>query len=69
MPSSSYVESVENEIGAIFQEEGLWKLSFKSFKHQRVLFDEINSGNTHAIVMPATLPEFTFLRLKVKDKV
>lgn len=70
MPSSSYVESVENEIGAIFQEEGLWKLSFKKLQTSTgKLFDEIHSGNTHAIVMPATLPEFTFLRLKVKDKV
>jgi putative protease len=68
MPSHCTIEAIENEIGTIFQEDGVWKVAFKKLQTASgKLFDEIHSGNIHAILMPLTLPGFTFLRLKIKD--
>lgn len=67
IPSHCTLEAVENEIGTIFQENGMWKVAFKKLQTASgKVFDEIHSGNTHAIMMPRTLPGFTFLRLKIK---
>lgn len=67
MPSHVSLEAVENEIGSIVHENGVWKVSFK--KLQTVngkQFDEIHSGNENAIVLPTPLAGFTFLRAKIK---
>jgi putative protease len=46
----------------------VWHISFAKLQTPSgKIFEEIHSGNTHPIVLPATLPAFTFLRLKVKD--
>jgi putative protease len=58
---------VDNEIGTVFNEEGLWKVCFKKLQTPTgKLFDEIHSGNINAIVLPVVLPGFTFLRAKTK---
>lgn len=67
MPSTAKIEATDNEIGTIFEEEGRWKVSFKKLQTPTgKLFDEIHSGNTNAIILPTTLPGFTFLRAKTK---
>jgi len=67
MPASATIEAVDNEIGTVFNEESFWKVSFKKLQTPSgKLFDEIHSGNTNAIVLPTTLPGFTFLRAKIK---
>ncbi|WP_263833295.1 peptidase U32 family protein [Sulfurospirillum oryzae] len=67
MPSVAKIEAVDNEIGTIFKEEGSWKVCFKKLQTPMgKVFDEIHSGNTNAIVLPAIVPGFTFLRAKIK---
>ncbi len=67
MPAHVNIEPVDNEIGTVSQEEGFWTVSFKKLQTPSgKLFDEIHSGNTNAIVLPTTLPGFTFLRAKIK---
>lgn len=67
MPSHVNVEAVDNEIGRIFKEEDVWKVYFKKLQTPSGKeFDEIHSGNVNAIVLPTTLPGFTFLRAKTK---
>lgn len=67
MPSSANVPNVDNDIGAIYEEDGIWKIRFNRLQTESgKLFDEIHSGNTHAIVLPASVPGFTFLRIKTK---
>lgn len=67
MPTHASIAPVDNEIGTIFNEEGFWHVSFKKLQTPNgKLFDEIHSGNTNAIVLPTTLPGFTFLRAKTK---
>ena len=67
MPTHAKIEPIDNEIGTIFKEENIWKISFKKLQTSSgKLFDEIHSGNTNAIVLPTVLPGFTFLRAKIK---
>ncbi|WP_333805110.1 peptidase U32 family protein [Sulfurospirillum sp.] len=67
MPSHVNVEAVDNEIGRIFKEEDVWKVCFTKLQTPSGKeFDEIHSGNVNAIVLPTTLPGFTFLRAKTK---
>lgn len=67
-PSSAHVEAVDNEIGTIFKEDGLWKIRFKKLQTPSgKQFEEIHSGNVNAIVLPTSLAGFTFFRIKQKD--
>jgi len=69
MPSSVTPQSVSNELGDIVCEEGVWYIRFNRLQSESgKIFDEIHSGNVHAIVLPAPLAGFTFLRIKTKEE-
>ena len=60
------VVEISNEIGSISQKEGAWYIIFNELKTESgKSFEEIHSGNTNAIVLPISLPPFTFLRAKI----
>ena len=66
-PYTTTLAPVENDLGRIFYEDNNWKLEFKQLKTESgKLFDEIHSGNVHAIVLPAVVPGFSFLRIKTQ---
>lgn len=61
------VVEISNEIGTITQKEGVWSIMFNELKTASgKIYEEIHSGNTNAIVLPAKLPAFTFLRARIK---
>ena len=67
MPSPVNIEAMSNELGDVFQEEGVWKIRFHKLQSESgKSFEEIHSGNVHAIILPTPLPGFTFLRAKAK---
>ena len=69
MPASAESVCIDNEIGMIFEENGIWKILFKKLQTSNgKQFDEIHSGNIHAIVLPTPVAGFSFLRLHIKDK-
>ncbi|ACZ12673.1 peptidase U32 family protein [Sulfurospirillum deleyianum] len=69
MPSSAVGVCVDNEIGTIFEEHGAWKILFKKLQTANgKQFDEIHSGNIHAIMLPIPVAGFSFLRLQLKDQ-
>lgn len=60
------VVEISNEIGTISQREGVWSIVFNELKTASgKSYEEIHSGNTNAIMLPAKLPAFTFLRVKI----
>ena len=68
MPLQSTMEETHNDIGSITCKEGVWAICFNVLQTPNgKQFEEIHSGNTHPIVLPAVLPGFTFLRFKIKD--
>lgn len=69
MPAHTTIESISNELGDIFCEEGVWYVRFNQLQSESgKVFDEIHSGNVHAIVLPAPLAGYTFLRIKTKEE-
>jgi len=68
MPLHTVLEEVNTEFGSVTCKDGAWTICFTTLQTPNgKLFEEIHSGNTHPIVLPCTVPGFTFLRLKVKD--
>lgn len=60
------VVEISNAIGTIAQKEGFWTIMFNELKTESgKSFEEIHSGNTNAIVLPSSLPAFSFLRAKI----
>lgn len=60
------VVETSNAIGTIAQKEGSWTIMFNELKTESgKSYEEIHSGNTNAIVLPISLPAFTFLRAKI----
>lgn len=60
------VVETSNVIGTITQKDGSWTILFNELKTESgKSFEEIHSGNTNAIVLPARLPAFSFLRAKI----
>lgn len=60
------VVEASNAIGSISQKEGAWTIIFNELKTESgKSYEEIHSGNTNAIVLPISLPPFTFLRAKI----
>lgn len=60
------VVETSNAIGTIAQKEGSWTIIFNELKTESgKSYEEIHSGNTNAIVLPISLPAFTFLRAKI----
>ena len=66
MPLHTVLEEVRSEFGSITCKDGIWYIRFTLLQTPNgKTFEEIHSGNTHPMVLPATLPAFTFLRLKI----
>lgn len=62
-PQNAEILEVDNEIGRIYKQNSKFWLEFKSLKNENAKeFDEVHSGNLNAILSPAKLPEFSFLR-------
>ena len=60
------VVETSNAIGTITQKEGSWTIMFNELKTESgKSYEEIHSGNTNAIVLPSSLPAFSFLRAKI----
>lgn len=60
------VVETSNAIGTIAQKEGSWTIIFNELKTESgKSYEEIHSGNINAIVLPISLPAFTFLRAKI----
>ena len=60
------VVETSNTIGTIAQKEGSWTIIFNELKTESgKSYEEIHSGNINAIVLPISLPAFTFLRAKI----
>jgi putative protease len=63
------ISEVDNEIGTIKKVNGKWSINFKELKTPKgKVYEAIHSGNTNPIVLPESLPAFTFLRKKLNDK-
>lgn len=66
-PKDSKIETIENEIGKIYEKYGKFWLEFKVLKAKNNKeFDEIHSGNLNQIISPVKLPNFSFLRKEIK---
>lgn len=62
-PQNAEILEVDNEIGRIYKQNSKFWLEFKSLKNENAKeFNEVHSGNLNAILSPAKLPEFSFLR-------
>lgn len=60
------IETVDNEIGRVFELEGKKFVEFKKLVTQSGKeFSEIHSGNLNPIKLPTKLPEFSFLRKEI----
>jgi putative protease len=58
------IVATSNEIGEVYERDGRWYLKFKKLVAQnKRVWDEVHSGNTNPIVLPAKLPPYTFLRI------
>lgn len=63
-PLDSVIVATSNEIGEVYERDGRWYLKFKKLVAQnKRVWDEVHSGNTNPIVLPAKLPPYTFLRI------
>ncbi len=59
------INEVDNEFGRVYTDSGGWYIEFKKLQSEKgKIYESIHSGNTNAIVLPKTLPAFTFLRRK-----
>lgn len=64
--SNNQLEPIDNEIGTIYQKDAQWFIRFKKITGiNDKAYECIHSGNTNPIVLPATLPAYTFLRKKL----
>ncbi|RUM63362.1 MAG: collagenase-like protease [Sulfurimonas sp.] len=63
-PASAVIEEVDNAIGTITFEEGMYTIVFKQLKAKNgKVWEEVHSGNTNPIVLPLKLPQYTFFRI------
>ncbi|MFK5882411.1 MAG: peptidase U32 family protein [Sulfurospirillum sp.] len=60
------MRNAENEFGRVFNENERWYIEFKKLQSEKgKIYDSIHSGNTNAIMLPMSLPAFTFLRKRL----
>ena len=63
MSPESKLDEVDNEIGKIENKNGVYFLTFYSIVAKSgKSFSEIHSGNTNPVVLPISLPKYSFLR-------
>ena len=62
------MKPVDNEFGKIYKNDNRWYIKFKKLQSEKgKIYESIHSGNTNAIVLPNSLPAFSFLRRKVDN--
>jgi putative protease len=67
LPKNAKIESCENEIGKIYQENGKWFLKLNKIVTQSGKeLSSVHSGNLNPIKLPCKLPYLTFLRKEDK---
>jgi putative protease len=65
--SYAKITPCDNNAGKIWEEDGVWKIRFNELKSvEGKIFDAVHSGNTNDILLPASLPKFTFFRKKIE---
>lgn len=63
-PLGSKIDTVDNEIGKIYEKDAKYYLVLKQLVAQnKKIWDEVHSGNTNPIKLPIKLPPYTFLRI------
>lgn len=63
-PEHAEINAVENETGAIFQRGDRWYIRFDKLVAQNgKVWEGVHSGNLNPIVLPGTLPPYSFLRI------
>lgn len=66
IPHGAQIECAQNELGAIYKENGVFKMRFfKIILENGKELDSIHSGNTNPFRLPLSLPPFSFLREKI----
>jgi putative protease len=62
------IKETQNEFGRIFRDKNRWYIEFEKLQSEKgKIYDSIHSGNTNAIILPDTLPAYTFLRRKIEQ--
>jgi len=65
-PINSKIKACQNEIGQVFNEGENWYLKLNKIETLNgKIYDAIHSGNTNPVVLPCSLPKFSFLRKKL----
>ncbi len=65
-PLDAKMKACQNEIGQVFNEEENWYLRLNKIQTLNgKIYDAIHSGNTNPVVLPCSLPKFSFLRKKL----
>ncbi len=63
-PKGSQIELVDNEIGATYERDGKIYMKFKKLLAQNgKIWESVHSGNVNPIILPTSLPSYTFLRI------
>lgn len=64
LPNDCGIREADNEIGALYKQNGRWFVRFKKLIAQNNKeWSEVHSGNLNPIKLPAPLPAYTFLRV------
>jgi len=67
-PATNVIEPVENEIGRIWQENGVWNISLKQLLAENgKVWDQVHSGNLNRFTLPGKLPAYTFFRIPATE--
>ena len=65
-PLNSKIQACQNEIGEVFNEGKNWYLKLNKIQTTNgKIYDTIHSGNTNPVILPCSLPKFSFLRKKL----
>ncbi len=65
-PLHSNIQACKNEIGEIFSKDNSWYLKLNKIKTLNgKIYDAIHSGNTNPVILPCSLPKYSFLRKEI----
>ncbi len=63
-PIGSEIEIVDNEIGCTYERDGKIYMKLKKLLAQNgKIWESVHSGNVNPIILPTSLPSYTFLRI------
>ncbi len=67
-PPQEQIEAVENDLGKIYEKEGVWWIEFKKIiTNSDKELQSVHSGYTLPIKLPGKLPAFTIMRQKIEQ--